>query len=155
MILGLLWTLICEAGIKSSLSSLGISPITVTTSPSTPTASQHTVLPELPPLRGKTLPAFSGSNDSIKEALRVWLQNRIEPFGVKVDNFHSSFADGNVLCALVHSIDPTLVEFPLPSVSLFIFGLSIITIILFRIIILLLILLNVLLMLRPHSAFPV
>lgn len=118
MVLGLIWTLICESGIKGSLKTLGIA-----TAPESPAAEKKSSIvtgsndPFLPPLRvqGKVVSqGFTG--DGIKEALKKWCQNRVASLDVRIDNFQGSFADGIALCALMHSINPFLVAFPPPNV---------------------------------------
>ena len=118
MVLGLIWTLICESGIKGSLKQLGIP----TPAPSAPTTSSSSIVTgnsELPPLRvqGKVVAQSSFSGDGIKEALRKWCQGRVSPYDVRIENFQGSFSDGLALCALLHSVNPALIAFPPPNVS--------------------------------------
>ncbi|GAM22206.1 hypothetical protein SAMD00019534_053810 [Acytostelium subglobosum LB1] len=48
---------------------------------------------------------------SAKEALLLWVQRCTQSYGLKVTNFHTSFQDGLVFCALIHKHRPDLLNY--------------------------------------------
>jgi len=44
-------------------------------------------------------------------ALLQWCQNRVQPYGLTVKDFTKSWTDGMVFCAIIHSYEPSLIDF--------------------------------------------
>jgi len=51
------------------------------------------------------------SSLNAKDALLMWVKNKVSSYGLKVENFTSSFHSGLVLCAIVHKHRPKLLDY--------------------------------------------
>lgn len=56
---------------------------------------------------------FGDENENLnaKDALLMWVKNKVSNYGIKVDGFGKDFHDGLALCAIIHKHRPRLIPF--------------------------------------------
>lgn len=58
-----------------------------------------------------------GSNMKFEDALRMWVQNQVQSYGLEITNMTKSFHDGKVFCALINKFRPKLVNYAQDAAS--------------------------------------
>jgi hypothetical protein len=59
----------------------------------------------------KTGKLVTKTPSDIKDILLNWARNRVKPYGLEVTNFSSSWSNGLIFCAIIHSYFPDAFDF--------------------------------------------
>eukprot|EP01119_Soliformovum_irregulare_P009115 TRINITY_DN2224_c1_g1_i1.p1 TRINITY_DN2224_c1_g1~~TRINITY_DN2224_c1_g1_i1.p1 ORF type:complete len:562 (-),score=77.75 TRINITY_DN2224_c1_g1_i1:35-1720(-) len=103
MILGMLWTLLLETQVKDSL-------IKEKVNHNLPSYDELVFgVKDLPQARDPVQEKVK-TVDGTKEVLLEWVRREVSPYDIPVDNLHSSFKDGRIFAALVHSLEPECID---------------------------------------------